>query len=285
MTQPLSTWQKLKGAFFELIDRDTKEPWQKTYLWNKYIPITPERAQEIMRRDLPAETNVRIEIYNRGRGKIHLRGGGIMEKRLFDLGNRNILPGHIQLNEKAGANGYGRAVIRNEIELFRECRAKEFCIGAGSTAGGYVWARFGFLPTREALPQLSLGLKATAEKLQDILTTEERIDVAVLAEVYKAENVWQIADLRQDLGPRLRDLFTKAQSGDQTSLAICDKLKDIPAINNQMALITSAEAPFPLGRALLAGSNWNGYFKLENQKQIDRARNNVPGWRNPSGTP
>lgn len=282
MTQSLSTWQKIKGAFFELINRDTKEPWQKAYLWNKYIPVTRERAQEIMRRDLPAETQIRIEVYNNGRGKIHLRGGGIMEKRLFDLKNRTILPGHIQLKEDAGAHGYGRAVIRNEIELFRECRAKKFAIGAGASAGGYVWARFGFLPTQDTLPGLSLELKATAEKLQDILTLRERVEVEVLSDVYKAENVWQIADLRQDLGPRLREVFAKAQTGDRASLAICDKLKDIPAISNQMELIKSGDAPFPLGRALLAGSNWSGYFKLENPKQIERARINVPGWRNPS---
>lgn len=285
MTEPLSAWQKLKGAFFERIDRNTKEPWQKTYLWNKYMRMTPERAQEIMRRDLPPETQVRIEVYNNGRGKIHLRGGGIMEKRLFDLGKRAIFPGHIHLNENAAAQGYGRAVIRNEIELFRECRAREFSIGAGSAAGGYVWARFGFLPTRDALPGLSCGLKANAENLHDILTPRERDEVCVLSDVRKAENIWQIADLRQDLGPRLRDVFAKAQNGDRASLAVCDRLKDIPAINNQMALILSGDAPFPLGRALLAGSNWSGYFELDNPKQIERARNNVSGWRDRARTP
>jgi hypothetical protein len=93
--------------------------------WNKYIPLSHEQAIEILTRDLPPETEVRITLEADGKGLIAMRAKGIFdesynncEKRHFNLKEGTLGDGNFTVNKAHQGSGVGRHVLRNEMEFF-----------------------------------------------------------------------------------------------------------------------------------------------------------------------
>lgn len=280
MTQPLSKWQRFKAGLYGFLAHDTGEDWQRQYLWDKYVPMPRPEAEKILTRDLPEGVRVSLDFMRGGgKGTLSISGQGIFEMRTFDMDRKVIHPGMVSTAQQKG-HGYGRILMRNEIEFFRACGVKRFDINASSTAGGYVWARFGFTPKPEAVIPLLMRLQDNFRALKDILTPQEQAEAqAAIRGEGRPEDVWGISDLRTDIAPRLRDIFAKANGGDAAARTLCDQLTGIEAIKNAVEEITYDRRAMPLGRALLAGSHWQGYFDLSDPAQNKRAAENIGGWK------
>lgn len=280
MTQPLSKWQKFKAGLYGLIAHDSGEDWQRQYLWDKYVPMPFAEAKEILTRDLPEGTSVALDfVRGGGQGMLSISGQGFFETRTFDMDRKVIHPGMVSATKQKG-HGYGRIIMRNEIEFFKSCGVKRFNINASSTAGGYVWARFGFMPAPEAIIPLLTRLQDNFKALKDILTPQEQQDVKnAIRGRGLPDDVWGVSDLRVDIAPRLREVFAKANSGDAAARTLSDQLTKVEGIKNAIAEITHDQQAMPLGRALLAGSYWQGYFDLNNPVQTERASKNIGGWK------
>lgn len=283
MTQSFSRWQKFKAGLYAFFSHDSGEDWQHQYLWDKYIPMPFAEAEKILTRDLPANTRVALDfVHGGGSGILSISGKGLFETRTFDMNKKTINPGMISTNSNKG-HGYGRIIMRNEIEFFKACGAKRFNISASSTAGGYVWARFGFIPEPQAIIALLTRVQDNFKALKDVLSPQEQEDTqAAIRGRGMPDDVWGMSDLRTDIAPRLREIFDKANKGDADARALSDKLTKIEAIKNAIEEITHDQKPMPLGRALLAGSYWQGYFDLNDPAQIDRASKNIGGWKTPA---
>jgi hypothetical protein len=239
--------------------------------WNARIPMPPDAALAILTRDLPPETVVNLIILDDGTGNISMSAPGVFscDGTTFKLQWHELHPGVLVVKEQEQGQSTGRHVVRNQIEFFRRCGVSNIHAEASKDAGGYTWARFGFLPddiedydfsmTRYQVGgRLNLLRKAFDE------VTAERLEEAAAFESEK--DLWRIADAGADVGPALR-----AMSDDQREAfaKFFDRDGGKKAVSTLFSM-AQAGRPVPAGRALLAGTQWKGHINTNNAAQMNR---------------
>lgn len=247
--------------------------------WERYIPMTKEEAINVLKRDLPSEAEVTITVNENGSGLIRIDGAGIDEARTFNFEKGVIYCGHMVVDYKN--KGIGRHIMRNEIEFFAICGMKRFEIYAALSAGGYAWARLGFLP--DSCEKIREEVRERFKDIKSLLNRRSRRTINSILEFKSPTDIWRLADYQLDLTVRLTKVFEKANCGHKNAKKACKKI----STNNKTeekeykkTMIESFEkgAVQPLGRVLLAGTSWGGHIDFDNKQQMERVGQYVGGW-------
>ena len=110
--------------------------------------------------------------------------------------------------------------------------------------------------------------------------------LAEAAEFESGKDIWRIADARTDVAPVLKELF-RERAGDPAKGEFTrrdmfvrnftgDSAEDALANLKKMA---GEGRPVPAGRALLAGTTWDGHLNMRDSMQMRRAGAYVGGWK------
>jgi hypothetical protein len=247
-------------------------------LWDHCFPVTPEEAYDILSRDLKGRPSVTMLGKNGpSRVKLLINGDVFHDQRTLYLLQKKTSNGDFHVEGRARHTGIGRIVMRNQIEFYHAAGLRQMNIIAGSTAGGYVWARFGFLPEDQEADDFRVALNRKIEKnylaIAHILKQEERLVVESILPLRRGKDIWRLADLRIDMSSRLRDIFYESsRQPDFSSLGAVEHL----------ALRFSARAQsgegIPVAAVLLSQASWNGVLDFSNMAQMERAGRYVGGW-------
>lgn len=136
----------------------------------------------------------------------------------------------IRVENAQQGQGLGRHLVKRMADVLQQMKIDKLSLSAELEAGGYVWARFGFLPKHElAWTYLK---KSVAERWETLKADQPAATVAVVDAALasdKPEALWLLAD----------------QAG-KTADGV------------------------PLGRALLAGTEWKGTLDLADPAQKTR---------------
>src|SRR5690349_5093958 len=109
---------------------------------------------------------------------------------------------------------------------------------AGPDAGGYTWARFGFLPSDpesyEFAGETAGPVRQRLAFIKAALTGEESDRLARAAEFENDRDIWRIADARSDVAPALHALFNE-QADLSSGFVGADAQKSLADIKMQLA--------------------------------------------------
>jgi hypothetical protein len=264
--------------------------------WQTYgAGLTGEQMKAILKRGLPlGNGDIKLRVAPSGYGTLEIVHDDFDETRTFNLKTGVVDFGVLRVDNNR-EQGTARTVLRNEIELFRALGAKIFNVHAAD-AGAYALARFGMLPddvndaefVKETTERVARRLKA----FEPLLTTGEKKALAGPAALGNGADIWDLADAKIDLSPRLGDLFAKATSGDGEAVttrdAILSALDDTYFHGNGARIVrdmqehVAAGKALPVGRLLLAGAYWEGHLDLADAAQMKRAGAYAGGWKVPS---
>ncbi len=264
--------------------------------WEKYSPFTQDEAREILTRDLPKQTDVRFTVQDKGYISFKIEADNIIsEMRSCDFREHEAYKGVLEVAHYERGHGLGRALMRNQIEFYRACGIKKMEINAASEAGAYAWARMGFLP-KDIEYDLKREVQHRWQMFEGLLTNEEISGFEKPGTIYSAldmrrrEDLWQIADQRADMAPRIRDLFSRAANGDMAAAELADDLQScyvdakvvigrwgLPKFDLQQEVLGGQY--MPIGRLLLMRTEWEGYLDFNNEKQMARVESYVGGWK------
>lgn len=244
--------------------------------WEEHVPMTKAKAERMLKRGLPRGTEVSIKVDGEGQGKLSMDASYIGEvSKSFDLDKKVAYSGYMQL-EKTG-KGLGRKIMRNQIEFFIASGCEKLEMHAGLNAGGYTWARLGFLPYdkgehKDDFRELRQEVRAKYKKLEPLLDAREKERMGEILKFKDAKAVWKLADSRIDLGKRLRDVFKAAANDDRRAIKLQEKLSSVVDSDD-----VQGDRPQPIGRLLLAGTYWEGELDFSNKAQMKRVSDYVGG--------
>lgn len=256
----------IKGLLSKAFGNNASQPQQQprkplaVSAWERHTGISEDDTIEMLTQGLPHSIAIDLKFKeDENRGVIRMfdtAGPEEIELRSFNMNTMTAAPGDIRVIDQG--QGVGRKILRNEVEFFAACGIKKFEIYASSEAGGYVWARFGFLPKSPQTGELKEDLKWRFGLIESVLEPDEAKQLKKLIELKNPQDLWQVADLRVNMTPRLQNIPNK------TLQKLCDRLVMPPIM--------------PLGRLLLTGANWDGYIDLKNKEQMARVERYVGGW-------
>jgi hypothetical protein len=245
--------------------------------WNKFVPLSPKTAYEILTRELPPGTVVQFSrLSDNGDGHINIERDGddknkssFSNSRDFDLGAGTVATGSVTVGYEGQERGTGRRTMRNQIEFFHACGVRTFDIYASSHNGGYTWARLGFLPKdmdESFRREIRNAVRGHMKKLGDVLPASVTDELDKALKLRRRTDLWRIADLNTDLVPILSRTFN-----DNAALRT--------AYEDDYNDAVKAGRPLPLGRVLLTGTSWDGVLDLSSRKQMKRIGAYCGGWK------
>lgn len=228
--------------------------------WKKHFsPMTPAEFAAIMSADMPPGLRMDMHFsrapyatWNSGIG----HSGALFEDaplqatRTFKFEKGKVDHSSFFIADRLQGRGTGRVFLANSMAVYRRIGIRSVTLAAGAEAGGYVWARFGFVPTR-------LSWHSLRESLSDELDEIERKlspgDVALVRRMLDSDDpktVWLIADLRIPFGrePLGRRLLAGQGWGGALDLTDPDAMARFDAYVRQEPRIAARPAARP-GRA------------------------------------
>lgn len=240
--------------------------------WNRLMPIPAALAVAILRRDLPDDCTYNIS-FSGDEGWLFLDGRDASDSRKFNMAHGVVQPGDLVIRNDAQYQGLGRLIMRNQIEFFHAIGMKHLQINASSQAGGYSWARMGFLPDMPLDPEFTRVLQRRYELIKPFLAATDMPDALPLP-IKQPHDLWAIADASADIAPRLPDFFSKAAQ----SFSGGDK-----EISNTIACLFENRLrqgkSVTLGQFLLAGTTYPASLDLNDVAPLKRAGAYAGGWR------
>lgn len=263
-------------------------------IWDKYIPIDMPVALDVLSRDLPLQPLVSIQLQNDGIGRLTvLSNGSYCCFVNFDFKKGLVEEAHFEVGRNFQAQGIGRLVVRNQIEFFAAIGVKKFGMKAGMEAGGYTWARMGFVPDSLRSPEFmktgrDLIMKRYAA-LRPYLSAEEQGYVGEYYYLREFADMTALADAQFDLGPRLGALFREASApGSHEAMEKVETLRRSfirfgadygSEAWDQVKERALAGRKLPLGQVLLSGTIWKGHLDLGDAAQMKRAADYSGGFK------
>ncbi|MEZ0260657.1 MAG: hypothetical protein ACAH80_06575 [Alphaproteobacteria bacterium] len=244
--------------------------------WKEHVPMTKAKAERMLKRGLPRGTKVSVKVDSDGQGRLELDASYISEvTKSFDLDKKVAYSGYMEL-AKTG-KGIGRKIMRNQIEFFIASGCEKLEMHAGLNAGGYTWARLGFLPYdkgeyKDDFRELRQEVRERYKKVAPLLSDSEKERMDEILKFKDAKAVWKLADSRIDLGKRLRDVFKAAANDDRKAQRLEEKLS--PLVDSDDL---KGDKPQPIGRILLAGTSWHGEMDFKDKAQMKRVSDYVGG--------
>jgi hypothetical protein len=259
---------------------------EDTLLWKKYIPMTVKKAGAILGRDLPGHVRFSMELNADGSASFCLfdKEGVFSDSREVDFEKGVLLPGYVECSDQG--RGIGRTMLRNQIEFFRACGIRRFKITAGLEAGGYSWARFGFLPRNIEGPYFKQHTREHVREryklIENLLTGEEKGKLKDIIRLRRLKDIWRLADAPVDVGPRLNVLFNKsaarATRADDPMRTLFNLLASSDKASKMIRRRMEQGESVSVGRLCLSGASWDGILNFDNKEQMRRAGDYVGGW-------
>lgn len=190
-----------------------------------------------------------------GEGKdwfLNFKGGGVDCKRDF-LGN-SVEHAWLTVATPQQNKGLGRKINNYLLGVYDHLGIKEVEVSAGSSGGGYAWARLGFIPfDKEEAEDLMMHCE---DRLNDLYAKKEEDDL-----YYDALEV--IKMMRHNPAALI-------------AVAALDTRVKVPNGIKPEGSSTSAKG-MKLGAYLLRGSEWNGALTLTDPKAYSVARSYLAG--------
>lgn len=251
--------------------------------WNQNIPLTLKTAAQILTRGVPRGIDIGIRFLEKEDGYPCLDFSSSFlfgDKRYFEPSRARVLPGVIKVFEREA--GLGRILMRNEIEFFHACGFRTFDIEAGMGAGGYTWARMGFLPgnvnSSDFEERTREKVRSRFNLLARILTPHEKAKIKAVIALRQPTDVWKVADLDSDLAPRLRDVFEERGMFFNQLAEEYYRLK-WPETWEGIEEAVNKGRKLTLGRMLLAGAFWKGTLDMNDSTQMQRVADYSGGFK------
>jgi GNAT superfamily N-acetyltransferase len=257
--------------------------------WERHIPLAPRTAVRILTRDLPRGTGTGFTLLHKdGAGELeiirwdrHQYEPLMKDSRTFDLAEGCVNQGDVFVAPHVQGRGYGRTMMRNQVEFFHACGARLFDIHAASENGGYTWARLGFLPQFTGSDSFRASVKRPVlthlETLEPVLGRKTAEKIESLLEFRKPTDMWELADMREDVLPKLTPVFNRTARGPRLSVAQRQDLHDMYRAAYQEA--AKKGRGMPLGRLLLTGTAWKGRLHMDDRAQMTRVGQYCGGWK------
>lgn len=241
-------------------------------LWAQRMPIPSALAVAILQRDLPPDCTYNISLYD-DEGWLFLDGDDASDSRKFDMACGTVQPGDLVIRHDAQYQGLGRLILRNQIEFFHAIGMKQLKINAAREAGGYSWARMGFLPDMPLDSELTDNLQRRYELIKPFLTAAATPDLLPVP-VKQPHDLWAIADASVNIAACLPAFFSAAAQ----SFSGSDK-----EISNTIGALFDRRLrdgkPVTLGQFLLAGMSYPAFLDLNDASQLKRVGDYAGGWR------
>ena len=282
-------FKELKGKLTLDFNTQSKAPEKAAVrAWNSYIPLSPRTVFNMLTRDLPRGTTVKIDDFDEtGHGNLSIEcetpaGNELLsDSRDFHFGEREAGQGNVSVRHSKQGRGLGRRLMRNQIEFLHACRVKRFNIYAGLDNGGYTWARVGFLPRdvksdsfrRHVIDKVESRL-AMLRPLLDKATLEQ---TGRRLKFRRRADIWGLSDIETDLVP----LLARAFEGAGRKAPLSESERRIIAYHFQADYNEAVRRgrPLPLGRVLLTGTSWEGTLDLDSRRQMKRVGAYCGGWK------
>lgn len=256
--------------------------------WNDRVAFSPQQTRDILLRDLPDDISVNIYLDSYGNGSFYYNGSAIQDVKCeFDLQKGISQEGDVYINDDDRAKGVGRIIVRNQIEFLKACGVECFKTYASSSMGGYVWARFGFLPNDDQLEELRQNLDRYFKGVKDLLTAEEIAEIEPLLSLENKEDIWKVAESKVDLQTRLHDIFdmcaNESVSDDKRHDAeyartIMGRALNTYAYNYIRSGVEEGHS-IKLACLLLMGTNWHGEIDAGNDDQMRQVDSYTGGFK------
>ncbi len=202
----------------------TQYPREQADLIRNWLGIAPERFRgDIITVNPPRLAGELLDESGRPIGYIHRSispDTGVAEHVYFEL------------NDELQDAGLAKDILRANIAYYRQLGLSRVNVTAGLDRGGYVWARYGFVPSQGSWDALRPVLRDRLDDPSFNLTPAVRQQVLDLLEDRDPHAIWRIA-------------------GNRTP-------------------VTIEGETLPLGNRLLSGTDWEGSLDLNDAEAMDR---------------
>lgn len=216
-----------RGDFDRLAGRlDLVEGDDAVRAWNLWIDRNPAEVYRALAQGLPGLPQIAFDIRPNGSGSLLLSirdaSGALLAEaeREFFLARRIALNQAFVVAEAAQGQGIARAHITSLLlDFYLPAGITTVTVSAGLEAGGYVWARAGFVPTPESWRRLQGDLLERYQLYQIR-------DADLLAAITDDDpvSIWDVAD--HPAGKRLLSSTSWRGSIDLTDADTIERLKD-----------------------------------------------------------
>ncbi|MGZ9097139.1 MAG: hypothetical protein ACXW30_02440 [Micavibrio sp.] len=265
-------------------------------LWNKFIPLTPKQAVEVLGRDLPPETTFTISgLDQEGDGDLDIAapkkdqsGGAQFEQnQSFYFSKKTLDSGVSHVDAAYQQKNLGRTIYRNQIEFFHACGIRKFFLYATLGNGAYTWARLGFLPVDVKSDSFKKTVIGPARKrfaaLEAILPADERAVLESALKFRKRDDLWRLVDTKTDLRPLIKpDDFErqgKIFKHLSQTMSLADTIKTCKTLRDIYDVAVERNVPLKAGRLLMVGLSWDAELDMGNVSQMRRVGQYTGGWK------
>lgn len=129
-----------------------------------------------------------------------VNNSNIFVHRTFSIDeNNNISVYHdmLDIDEKLQGKGTAKILLANSMKKYQQMGVSKVTTFASDVAGGYVWARFGFLPTQVSWDELRTKYKDIILRRLRQMNADDVIQevVTVLLNMEDPKAIWSIADI------------------------------------------------------------------------------------------
>lgn len=241
-------------------------------MWDAVFPAGQESACKAIGRGIADDLDIRLAPHESLPGQITMTVNTRLfhAKSVFNPASMRMHADDITVTYNARGTGIGRAFMRNQMEFCRSAGYKGIDITAGGTSGAYCWARYGFLPQKNA------GLFGSREFRADIDENYRRIkpllsdtDTARIEALLQMKNETDIADLAAlpiDLAQALRASYDQAVRNDTRY----EKFTPDQRMATRFLEHLGTGRVVPAGAAILSMTHWQGYIDFDNARQMQR---------------
>jgi hypothetical protein len=149
--------------------------------------------------EIPEECRIKVCCQKGGTGRFELRFRDGTEQvatatRTFNLAEKVVNHAGFNVVRQRRGRGLAKLLTRNSLAVYRELGISRVTLSAGLEAGGYVWARFGFLPSREDWFRVRGDVQAKLTTVGEVpAEAKEALTYALVDDDPVA--IWDIADL------------------------------------------------------------------------------------------
>jgi GNAT superfamily N-acetyltransferase len=167
--------------------------------WARRGTCIPSKLMATLLADIPEECRITICCQKGGTGRFELRFSSGGERiatatRTFDLNERVVKHAGFSVTPERRGRGLATLLTRNSVDAYREVGITKVTLSAGMDAGGYVWARLGFLPSKDEWRQVRGAVRAKLESIPSVPAEAAEAVRYALADD-EATAIWEIADL------------------------------------------------------------------------------------------
>jgi len=196
---------------------------EQANLIRNWLGIEPERFRGTVNLDPPALKGQLLDE--------HATPIGAIERSISpDTGMADH--GFLSLEPRLQGAGFAKDILRSNIDFYRQLGLSGVETWANADAGGYVWAKYGFVPTAKSWDTLRASLKSQVSRPTLDIAPADRQAMLDLLENRDPRTIWRIADYQ-----------TPVMVGNRS---------------------------MPLGKHLLLGSGWDGNLDLSDAAAMNR---------------